>query len=106
MKIGIIVSTNDADTCWNAFRFANFCLNSKDEAKVFLIGKGVEYQQISSAEFNIVEQAEKLLGAGGKIFACGTCLKQRNSSGSNLCPISTMQDMYKIIAESDKIVSF
>src|SRR3990167_5155819 len=82
MKIGIIVSTNDADTCWNAFRFANFCLNSKDEAKVFLIGKGVEYQQISSAEFNIVEQAEKLLGAGGKIFACGTCLKQRNSSGS------------------------
>ena|SRR3989338_8683668 len=105
-KIGVIISSNDAETCWNAFRFANFCLNSKDEAKVFLIGKGVEYQQISSAEFNIVEQAEKLLGAGGKIFACGTCLKQRNSSGSNLCPISTMQDMYKIIAESDKIVTF
>ena len=106
MKIGIIVSTNDADTCWNAFRFANFCLNSKDETKVFLIGKGVECQQISSPEFNIIEQAEKFLSAGGKVFACGTCLKQRNSPGSNLCPISTMQDMYKIVAESDKILTF
>ena len=73
---GVIISSNDAETCWNAFRFANFCLNSKDEVQVFLIGKGVEYQQISSPEFNIVEQAEKLLGAGGKVFACGTCLKQ------------------------------
>ena len=106
MKIGIIVSTNDADTCWNAFRFANFCLNNKDEMKVFLIGKGVEYQQISSPECNIIEQAEKFLGAGGKVFACGTCLKQRNSPGSNLRPISTMQDMYKIVAESDKILTF
>ncbi len=105
-KIGVIISSNDAETCWNAFRFANFCLNSKDEAKVFLIGKGVEYQQISSAEFNIVEQAEKLLGAGGKIFACGTCIKSRQQKESNLCPISTMQDMYKIVSESDRIVTF
>ena len=106
ITIGIIISTNDAETCWNAFRFANFSLNSKDEVKIFLIGKGVEYEQVSNAEFNIVEQARKFLEAGGKIFACGTCLKQRNSSGSNLCPISTMQDMYKIVAESDKILTF
>lgn len=26
MKTGIIISGNDAETCWNAFRFANFCL--------------------------------------------------------------------------------
>ncbi len=105
-KIGVIISSNDAETCWNAFRFANFCLNSKDEVKIFLLGKGVEYQQISSAEFNIVEQAEKLLGAGGKVFACGTCIKSRQQKESNLCPISTMQDMYRIVSESDKVVTF
>ena len=49
---------------------------------------------------------EKFAEAGGKIFACGTCLKQRNSAGSNLCPISTMKDMYRIVAESDKILTF
>ena len=53
-----------------------------------------------------IEQAEKILDSGGKIFACGTCLKQRNSAGSNLCPISTMKNMYDIIKESDKVVTF
>jgi len=106
MKTGIIMSTNDAETCWNAFRFANFSLNNKDEVNIFLIGKGVEYEQISNDQFNIIEQAEKFQEAAGKIFACGTCLKQRNSAGSNLCPISTMRDMYRIILESDKILTF
>lgn len=106
MKTGLIISTNDAETAWNAFRFANFALNNKDTVNVFLIGKGVEYEGISSEQFNIIEQAEKFLNSGGKIFACGTCLKQRNSPASNLCPISTMKDMYRIVAESDKILTF
>lgn len=106
MKIGVIISSNDAETCWNAFRFANFSLNNKDAVNVFLIGKGVECEGISNEQFNIVEQAEKFLESGGKIFACGTCLKQRNSAGSNLCPISTMKDIYRIVAESDKILTF
>ena len=106
MKIGVIISSNDAETCWNAFRFANFSLNNKDEVNIFLIGKGVEYENISNEQFNIIEQAEKFQEAGGKIFACGTCLKQRNSAGSNLCPLSTMKDMYRIVAESDKILTF
>lgn len=106
MKIGIVISTNDAETGWNAFRFGNFSLNNKDEVNIFLIGKGVEYENQSNEQFNIVEQAEKFLGSGGKIFACGTCLKQRNSAGSNLCPVSTMKDMYRIVSESEKILTF
>jgi len=106
MKIGIIISINDTETCWNALRFANFSLNNKDEVNIFLIGKGVEYEQISNEQFNVIEQAEKFQETGGKIFACGTCLKQRNSAGSNLCPISTMKDMYRIVSESDKILTF
>ncbi len=106
MKIGVIISSNDAETSWNAFRFANFSLGSKDEVSIFLIGKGVEYENISNDQFNIVEQAEKFQEAGGKIFACGTCLKQRNSAGTNLCPISTMRDMYRIVSESEKVLTF
>lgn len=106
MKIGVIISSNDIETCWNAFRFANFSLSNKDEVSIFLIGKGVEYEQISNEQFDIVEQAKKFQELDGKIFACGTCLKQRNSIGSNLCPISTMKDMYRIVSESDKILTF
>ena len=46
MKIGVIISSNDAETCWNALRYANFALGQKDEVKVFLTGKGVEYQKM------------------------------------------------------------
>ena len=106
MKLGLIISSNDAETCWNAFRFAIFSLNNKDEVNIFHLGKGVEYEQISNDQFNIIEQAKKFLEASGKIFACGTCLKQRESAGSNLCPISTMKDMYRIVSESDKILTF
>jgi len=106
MKIGIIISSNDAETCWNAIRYANFALGQKDEVKVFFMGKGVEYQKISTGKFNTVEQAEKFIGAGGRIFACGTCIKSREQEGSEMCPISTMKDMYDIVKESDKVVTF
>ncbi|HNQ50395.1 MAG TPA: DsrE family protein [Candidatus Omnitrophota bacterium] len=106
MKIGVIISSNDAETCWNALRYANFALGQKDEIKVFFMGKGVEYQKVSTDKFNTVEQAEKLLSSGGRIFACGTCMKSRNQEGSAACPLSTMKDMHEIVRESDKVVTF
>jgi uncharacterized protein involved in oxidation of intracellular sulfur len=106
MKIGVVISTNDAETCWNALRYANFCLGQKDSVKVFLTGKGVEYQAVSTDKFNTVEQAEKVLHLGGTILACGTCLKSRGQEGSEMCPLNTMKDMYEIIKESDRVVTF
>ena len=106
MKIGIIISSNDAETCWNALRYANFVIGKKDEVKVFFMGKGVEYQKVSIDKFNTVEQADNLLKSGGKIYACGTCIKSREQESSEMCPISTLKDMYEIVKESDKVVTF
>ena len=106
MKMGVIISSNDAETCWNALRFANFALTQKDEVKIFLIGKGVEYEKVGTEKFNTGEQAKKFLQAGGKVFACGTCIKSREQESSEICPLSTLKDMYEIIKESDKVVTF
>ena len=106
MKIGVIISSNDAETCWNALRYANFAIGQKDEVKVFFMGKGVEYQKVSTDKFNIIEQADKFLKSGGKIYACGSCIKSRGQESSEMCPISTMKDMYEIVKESDKVVTF
>ena len=106
MKIGVVISSNDAETSWNAIRYANFALGQKDEVKIFLMGKGVEYQKISIEKFNTVEQAEKFIELGGKIYACGTCIKSREQKSSEMCPISTMKDMYEIVKECDKTVTF
>ncbi|MBM3253930.1 MAG: DsrE family protein [Candidatus Omnitrophica bacterium] len=106
MKLGIIISSNDAETCWNALRYANYSLNQKDEVKIFLISKGVEYEKVSTEKYNTIEQAEKFMQDGGKIYACGTCIKAREQKESNLCPINTMNDLYEIVKESEKVVSF
>ncbi|MGC1454779.1 MAG: DsrE family protein [Nitrospirota bacterium] len=75
MKIGIIISSNDAETVWNAFRYGNFALKEGDAAKVFLTGKGVEAEPLDKGKFAVTQQMKDLVKAGEKIFACGTCLK-------------------------------
>ena len=59
MKIGIIISQTEPETVWNAFRFANVSLDKKHGVNVFLIGKGVEYEEIRNEQFNVKEQVEK-----------------------------------------------
>lgn len=106
MKLGIIVYSNDPETVWNAFRFGNFALKSGDVVKIFLMAKGVECESLDTDKFKVTEQMQSFVGGGGTTYACGTCLKIRNSSGSEICPLSTMKDMYEIIKESDKVVTF
>ena len=105
MKLGIVIYSSDGETVWNAFRLGNFSLDKGDSVKVFLLAKGVEAESLSSEQFNIGDQMQRFAEAGGEIFACGTCLKIRNSEGTELCPLSTMADLYNIIKESDKIIS-
>ena len=63
MKLAIVLSTNNAETNWNAFRLANLALAKGDMVSVFLTGEGVEYEQSSSSQFNIQEQVETFLGS-------------------------------------------
>ena len=106
MKIGIVVYSNDSETVWNAFRFANFALNEGDEINVFLLGKGVECESLDTHKFKVTEQMQTLVDNGGEIFACGSCLKIRQSEGSEVCPLSTMKDLNEIVKMSDRIVTF
>lgn len=106
MKLGVIISSNDSETCWNALRFANYGLKQKDQVRIFLIGKGVEVEKVSTDKFNTLDQAQNFLKAGGKIDACGTCIKSRDQKESEMCPISSMKDLYEIVKDSDRVVTF
>ena len=106
MKIGIVISTNEAEIVWNALRFANISLKANHVVKVFLINSGVEIEEIKSEKFNLKEQTALFLENRGQILACGTCIKSRQKEGSNVCPISTMADLLKLVEESDKILTF
>lgn len=106
MKLGIVIYSNDSETVWNAFRLANFSLDKKDSVKVFLLAKGVESESLDTERFNIAKEMTGFVKGGGEIQACGTCLKIRQSEGSEMCPISTMADLYQLIDESDKVLTF
>lgn len=105
MKLGIIIYSTDAETVWNAFRLGVFSLKEGDKVKAFLLAKGVECENLIDDKFNVKEQMQLFVDNGGEILACGTCLKIRNSEGSELCPLSTMKDLYEVIRDSDKVVS-
>lgn len=106
MKLGVVISTNEPETAFNAMRLANFAINEGDDVSVFLLGIGVELDQIEDEKFNAREQAETFLAAGGNIMACGICLKLRNSEGSEICPLSTMNDLYQLVINSERVISF
>ncbi|MCC6820932.1 MAG: DsrE family protein [Verrucomicrobia subdivision 3 bacterium] len=106
MKLGIILYTTDAETAWNGFRLGVFAMKQGDQVKAFLMEKGVECEKLNTEHFNVAEQMQMFVDNGGQILACGTCLKLRHSEGSELCPLSTMKDLYEMVKESDRIVTF
>lgn len=106
MKLGIVIYSNDPETVWNAFRLGIYSLKKSDAVKVFLLAKGVESELLDTEQFRVTEEMSIFIKKGGEVLACGTCLKIRQTEGSEMCPVSTMDDLYKIITESDKVVTF
>jgi len=106
VKLGIVIYSNDPETIWNAFRLGVFSRKQGDTVAAFLLGKGVESESQDNGKFDVIGQMRSFSEAGGSIMACGTCLKLRQSEGSDLCPISTMQDLHALIRGSDKVLSF
>lgn len=106
MKIGIILNTNDPETCWNCFRFGNEALAGNHSVKIFLLGKGVEIENIQDNKFPLfMESIKKFLKNKGIILACGTCVKVRGNE-TKICLISTMEELLQIVEVSDKVLVF
>lgn len=106
MKIGIVLSTNEPELAWNALRFGATSLDEGHEVRTFLLGRGVELEEIASPGFDVRGQLEKYLGKGGRVLACGTCLRMRKKGGTEACPMSTMADLLALVEESDRVLTF
>jgi sulfur relay (sulfurtransferase) complex TusBCD TusD component (DsrE family) len=106
MKLGVILSQTEPETVFNALRLANYSVKQGDSVKIFLVGKGVELDKMNDPKFKVQEEARRLLDAGGQFLACGTCLKLRESAGSEICPLSMLKDLYDMVRDSDRLVTF
>jgi len=106
MKLGVIIETKEYEKAWNAMRLAVTAKKSGHEVKVFLMGEGVEIENLTHEKFNVAEQVKAFDELSGEILACGTCLKSRSMEGTEVCPLSTMIDCINLIEWADKVVTF
>lgn len=107
MKLSIILSTKNTETNWNAFRLANIALIRGDKVSIFLLGEAIEYDRAIQEPFNLKEQVDTFLKEKkAKIIACGTCMELRHQKESATCPMGGMEDLYSLVAKSDKILTF
>jgi len=105
-KIGVVLYSKDSEKAWNAFRLANYALPMDDSVRMFLLGSGVFLESIDTEKFNVNEQVKTYLDSGGKIWACGTCLNIHGIKDRGNYITSTMRELYDIIKESDRILTF
>lgn len=62
MQVLFIISTDDGETIYNAMRLANVGVKKGDEVSVFMLGKGVLFEQSGSETFDVMGQVNEFGG--------------------------------------------
>lgn len=62
MKALFIITTDDAETVFNAMRLANVGVKKGDEVSVFMLGRGVCFEQLENEEFDVMDQINQFEG--------------------------------------------
>lgn len=63
-----VISSNDPETVYNAVRLANVSLKKNKEVTIFMLGRGVEFNEISTEEFNVNSQVDEFYAGGGELI--------------------------------------
>jgi uncharacterized protein involved in oxidation of intracellular sulfur len=105
MRLGIIINTNNPETAWNALRLGSTALDGGHKVSMFLLGSGVEIEKIRDEKFDVTELLKKFAKREVSLLGCSTCMGLRHQEAGVILK-STLTELVKIIAESDKVVSF
>ena len=105
MKLGIIINTNNPETAWNALRLGSEALEGGHKVSVFLLGSGVEIGKINDGQFDVTDLLKKFTRREVSLLGCSTCMRLRHQEAGVILK-STLTDLIKIIADSDRLVTF
>ena len=107
MKLGIILQSNKPEHVWNTFRLGITALKANNQVEIFLMSEASELDTIpDTKDFDISTKVVEFKKLKGEIYACVSCLKIRGKEESNVCPVSTMSDLLKMVENSDKVLVF
>jgi len=69
MNVALLVSQNEPEVIWNAFRFANLMLNELHEVTLFLNGPSVGFRAHDGQQFPLNELARTFVLSEGVLLA-------------------------------------
>jgi peroxiredoxin family protein len=104
--MGIVISSGDVETVWNALRLAIAAQSKGDTVVVFVISKAVDVFMNDTSKFDILKTSQQFIMKGGDIFTCATCAKMRHTENVQMCTITSIYDLYEIVKRSKKVVTF
>lgn len=107
MRLGIVIYSSHAETVWNAFRLGLFSVKQSDSVTIFLLAQGVECESLHADQFPFRTLMQHR-GERAKLRAFRMPQLQAGSAGpgSRRRNRQTPQDLYEIVRDSDKVVSF
>lgn len=105
-SIGMVIYSNDVETVWNALRLANHSKTQGDTVSIFLLGKGVEVDDLVNENEDLKEQVDSFLEKGGTILGCGTCLQSRKKDEPQVCTFSSLADLYEVVRKNKIVLTF
>ena len=62
MKVLFIITTDEGETIYNAMRLANVGVEKGDEVSVFMLGKGVLFENSGNEQFDVMGEMNKFRG--------------------------------------------
>jgi len=112
-QMGIVISSGDRETVWNALRLGVAAESKGDSVVVFVISKAVDVFMADTtklgkedSKFDIRQASIDFLSGGGDIYTCATCAKMRNTENVEMCTITSIFDLYEIVKRSKTVITF
>ena len=111
--MGIVISSGDRETVWNALRLGVAAESKGDSVVIFVLSKAVDVFMADTTKlikndkrFDIRQASIDFLSGGGDIYTCATCAKMRNTENVEMCTITSVFDLYEIVRKSRKVINF
>ena len=103
-KVGIIISTNDIETCWVAVRYASFHLMEQAHVYIYFVDSGLKYKNICHEKYDVVKLTDNFTSSGGEIFMCDDRENLKVWLTEHFFPLLRMKDIISI-CDDDNFIS-
>ena len=103
-KVGIIIATNDIETCWVAMRYASFHLMEHANVNIYFIDSGLKYKNICDDKYDVVKLTENFIRSGGQIYMCDDRENLKACLTDHFVPLLKKKDIISI-CDDDNFIS-